>query len=427
MSMIVASGNAEELKRWSFDDCVLWAKEHNVDLRKLNLTLMQSEEDIKSSKDQWLPTVDFAMSHGYSNYPNPTEGQTGNSYNSSYGVNASWTVWDGNVRKYQIASSKILKEENELAVESRIDNLEVAILQAYLNIMYNREAVEVARGTLEVSKSQESRAKRLMETGRISKVEYAQIESERAQNEFELVQAESNYASAKMALKEILELGLEYDFVVEDIDFADELILLPLPDKLAVYEYALAWNHEIKSNDLNSEVLANDIKIAQAGYMPRIGLTAGIGTGYTTVGQGNWGSQIGHGVNENIGLTFSIPIFDGNSTKRNVAKARLAAMDYDLTDEQLRNELSQTIENLYIDCRSAQAKYVSGKKQVEAAELAAELVDRQFELGLVDPLEMLTAHNDLLTAKIALLQNKYMAILSLKMINYYATQTISLP
>ena len=174
-------------------------------------------------------------------------------------------------------------------------------------------------------------------------------------------------------------------------------------------------------------MLDNNIKEAKAGYYPRISLTAGIGTGYTTIGTGNWGEQMGNGVNENIGLNLSIPIFDANSTKRSVAKAKLAALEGELNDEQLRNELSQTIENLYIEARSAQAKYISGQKQVESAELTAQLVDRQFELGLVNPLELLTSHNNLLNARLELLQSKYMAILSIKMINYYATQEISLP
>lgn len=414
-------------KVWSYSDCVEWAKQHNVDIRRMNIDLLQAEEDLNASKDRWLPNVDFATSHGYSNYPSPTAGQIGNAYNSSYQISAQWTVWDGNVRKYQIESVRIIQQERELATESQIDDLEIGIFQAYLNIMYCKEAIGIAEKTLEVSRSQAKRAKALTESGRSSKVDLAQIESQTAQDEYALVQAQSNYASAKMTLKKLLELRISYDLEIEELVFSDEIVLIPLPDKESVFNLACAWNPMIKSNDINSKVLENDVKIAKAGYLPQIGLSAGIGTGYTTAGKGNWGEQMGHGVNENIGLSLSVPIFDGNSTKRSVAKAKLAALEGELTDEQLRNDLSQTIENLYIEARSAQAKYISGTKQVESAALTAELVDRQFELGLVNPLELLTAHNNLLSARLELLQSKYMAIMSTKMIDYYATQVISLP
>lgn len=417
----------DQQNKWSYSECVDWAKSHNVDLRRINLEIQQSEEDIKSSKDLWLPSFDFSTGHSFSNYPFGNNNQASNSYNSSYSINGSWTVWEGNARKYRIESSKIMKQESELNAESRIDDLEVSIFQAYLNILYSKEAIQIAHQTLEVSQSQAKRAKALTESGRSSKVDLAQIESQLAQDEYALVQAQSNYESAKMKLKQLLELRLDYDIEIDDLEFADEIVMVVLPDKIEVYNQACQWNYSIRSNDLNDKVLDNNIKEAKAGYYPRISLTAGIGTGYTTIGTGNWGEQMGNGVNENIGLNLSIPIFDANSTKRSVAKAKLAALEGELNDEQLRNELSQTIENLYIEARSAQAKYISGQKQVESAELTAQLVDRQFELGLVNPLELLTSHNNLLNARLELLQSKYMAILSIKMINYYATQEISLP
>ncbi len=135
---------------------------------------------------------------------------------------------------------------------------------------------------------------------------------------------------------------------------------------------------------------------------------------------------MGHGLNENVGVSLSVPIYDGNATRRAVAKAKLASLDYDITRRQLLNDLSQTIENLYIDADNAKAKYESGTKQLEATQLTADLVNRQFELGLVNPLELLTAHNNLLNARLELLQSKFMAILSNKTISYYATSNVNL-
>ena len=168
------------------------------------------------------------------------------------------------------------------------------------------------------------------------------------------------------------------------------------------------------------------MKIAKATSAPNISLQGGIGTGYTTGGR-DWGYQMGHGLNENIGVSLSIPVYDGNKTKRAVAKARLASMEAEISRDQILNDLAQTIESLYIDAANARAKYNSGIVQLEAMDETSRLVDRQFELGLVNPLELLTAHNNLLNARLEQLQNKYMAILSAKTIEFYATRQVSLP
>lgn len=165
------------------------------------------------------------------------------------------------------------------------------------------------------------------------------------------------------------------------------------------------------------------MKIAKAGNKPTISLSGGIGSDYNSGGSA-WGTQMGHNFNENIGVNISIPIFDGNSTKRAVAKAKLAEMEYDLTKKTLLDDLSQTIESLYIDATNAKAKYDSGLIQLESTRLTDDLVNRQFELGLVNPQELLSAHNNLLNAKLELLQSKYMAILANKTINYYATKEV---
>lgn len=411
---------------WTFNDCVEWAVANNNDIRRSLLSIIEAEENIGMAKDAWLPYIGFNMNQNFNNFANPYEGQNNNVYGSSYNINASWTVWEGNVRKYRIESARLLKQQQRFYGDDIIKELELGILQAYLNIMYSAEAVEIARQSLEVSSAQAERAKRLMETGRTSKVDYAQMESQRAQDEYNLVQARSSLATAKANLKNILNLGLDYELNIVEIDFPDTEITTVLPAKTEVFDYAKSWLPQFKSNELNKAIFDNDIKIARAGYYPNISLNGGLGTGYTSGGP-SWGSQMGHGLNENIGLTLSVPIYDGNATRRAIAIAKLNSLDYDLNLVELQNQLSQTIENLYIESENARAKYISGKSQLEATELTAQLVDRQFELGLVNPLELLTAHNNLLNARLELLQSKYMAILSNKTINYYATSGISMP
>lgn len=418
---------AQELpSEWSFSDCIDWAAANTTSSRRNMLDILQAEQDVLSAKDGWLPSVGFNTRQSYTNFPSAYEGQNGNTYGSTYGISADWTVWDGNLRKYKIESSKLLLSQKYLAEEDQLKTLKLGILEAYMNILYAREAVEIAERTLEVSDAQTKRAYALMESGRTSKVDYAQIESQRAQDEYNLVQANNNLANACLSLKKILELGLTTEMTVKEVKFPDSEVNAPLPDKNAVYSSAMAWLPQFRSNELSKEIYANDIKAAKSTRLPQISLSGGVSTGYTSGGPG-WGSQMGHNFNENIGLNLNIPIFDANSAKRAEAKARLSSLDYDLTLKSLSDDLSNTLESLYIDSSNARAGYQAGLSRLEAASLTNDLTSRQFELGLVNPLELLTAHNNLLTARLELLQSKYMSILASKTINFYLTGNVTLP
>lgn len=412
---------------WTFDDCVQWAISNNIDIRQTMLSVLEADQTIGMAKDAYLPYVGFSMNQSFSNYPAPQAGQTKNSYNSSYNINASWTIWEGNARKYRVESARLQKLQQQLYGDDVVKNLQLGILQAYLMILYSAEAVDIAKQSLEVSTAQANRAKRLMETGKTSKVDYAQIESQKAQDEYNLVQARSSYATSKVTLKNLLNLGLDYDLKIQEVNFSDSLVNAPLPSKTQVFEIAKEWLPQFRSNELNKDIYDYNLKIAKSTYYPSISLNGGLGSGYNSAGNSSWGTQMKNFFNENIGLSLSVPIYDGNATKRAINIAKLQALEYDLTKTQLKNELSQTIENLFIESDNARAKYESGLTQLEATTLTNDLVNRQFELGLVNPLELLTAHNNLLTARLELLQSKYMAILSSKTIDYYVSTRISIP
>lgn len=123
---------------------------------------------------------------------------------------------------------------------------------------------------------------------------------------------------------------------------------------------------------------------------------------------------------------MNVPIFDQKQTKTAVAKAKIQKMSADLDIEDRKNEIEQLIEELYISLSNNQAKYQAGITQVESAALSAELTNLQFENGLVNPVELLQAHNNELQARSELLQAKYMVLLDKKMLEYYRTATVTL-
>ena len=144
---ITSVGEGVKPDVWNYSDCLAWAVANNPDIRSALLSVLQAEQDILSAEDAWLPSVDFSTTQGYVNYPVSVEGRHSNAYNSSYGVNAAWTVWEGNARKYRRESAKLYKQQQQLSGEDLIKELQVGILQAYLNILYAQETIGIAEQT----------------------------------------------------------------------------------------------------------------------------------------------------------------------------------------------------------------------------------------------------------------------------------------
>lgn len=409
---------------WSYRECVDYTYSNNISLKKQLLTQQSGIINTEAANAEWLPTLNFATTYGFTNYAK--EGS--NSYTGTYGLNASWNVWDGGRRTSNIDLNKVQNSIDSYSVEAVRNNLETTILKYYLNILYNREAVTIAENALELSKAQLDRATELMNVGKLSRVDYSQFESQYLSDNSSLVTARGQLQSSLTDLKQMLQLSLDTRFELDDFIPSDDIINVEsLPDMLDVYDTALNWLPEIINGQLKSQLQDYNIKIARSGYMPTISLNAGIGTGTNSSDPSKWGEQMGNKLNEQVSVTLSVPIIDQKSASTKTRLAQIDKLNADLDYRQLQIDLSKTIESLFVDANNYIAQYNSGKMQVQSAALTEKLTTEKFNLGLVNTVELLTAHTNLLSARMQLLQSKYLAILSIKMINFYQHNLITLP
>ncbi len=409
---------------WSFDRCVEWAQAHNISLQQSRLSEDMSAAELEAAQARWQPSLDFATTHGYTNAPWGNNNK--NSYTGNYGLNAAWTVWDGGVRENNIKHGKIQTQIDRLSTDDLLRTIETDLLAAYMNILYARESMAIYEEAVKLSEAQADRARQLMEAGRLSKVDYAQLQSQYEQDRYSLVNARGTYDSRVMELKKLLEMGIDDNIELQSVEWDTADVVAPLPDIAESYRLAVLTDVKLKALELAEDNAAIDVDIANAGRMPDISLTAGVGTGYFAPGQ-SFGTQMKQSFNESVGLTFSIPILDNKKTKTAVAKANAQRLNAQLDIQARYNDLSRSVETWYIDTRAAQSRYTAGLEQEKAAALSDELVNEQFRLGLVNTVELLTAHNALLEARHALLQAKYMAMLGHKMIGFYRTAQINMP
>mgnify|MGYP000661325457 CR=1 FL=1 len=429
--------SAQEDKQWTLEDCINYALEKNIQLQQNKILLQESEEDVKEAKAALFPSLSFSTGHNVVNRPYQENSSTVSdteiissdsktTYSGNYGLNAQWTLWNGNQRLNNIKQQKTNREIAQLTVAETENMLKEQIAQLFIQILYADESIAINKGTVEVSRATYERAQELFKEGSISKADLAQLEAQLSNDEYQLVTSESTLRNYKLQLKQLLELDNTKEMSLVLPHISDEHVMELLPSQTDVYQTALATRPEIKSSKLDIDNAKLAISSAKAGYMPTISLSASTSSTTNSSSSNNWTQQMKYGWNNMIGLSLSLPIFDQRQTKTSIRKARL---QYDTTQLNLINaqkELYSTIESLYLDALNAQQQYVAAETKLKSSQTSFDMVSEQFNLGMKNTVELLTEKNNLLSAQQQRIQAKYMAILNRTLLNFYAGQEIEL-
>lgn len=406
---------------WNLKTCIEYARKQNIQIRKSRVSLEESLENTKEAKAQRLPSLSFSSAHNYINRPRPEAGDK-NSYSGSYDLNSSVVLYQGGSLKKNLQQMDLQNQVQELAIKESENNIELAITQAFIQVLYADEAVKINGNTVEVSKAQRDRGKELMEAGSLSKADFAQLEAQYTSDKYQLVVAQTSLANAELELKQLLELGINDQMELAMPNLSDETVLVALPTKESIYLTSLGIMPEIKYTQLNIKIAGVEKEKAWANYLPTLRLSAGLGTSHAS---GNsWTSQVKHNWSENVGLSLSIPIFNNRSTKTAVNLAQFNIDNAQLNYESVQKDLLKSIETVYQDVVSAQDRFRSAQENQKAVELSFNLTQEQFFLGMKNTVEMLTEKNNFLSAQLELIQAKYMAILNLQLLNFYQGKEI---
>ena len=199
------------------------------------------------------------------------------------------------------------------------------------------------------------------------------------------------------------------------------MALQTIPVMTDVYNAALATRPEIKSAQLGIESSDLNLKIARAKRLPTIGVSASAATNTTSMSDNEWGQQLKNNFDLGAGLTLSIPIFDNRQAKTAINKAKLQKQQYmlDLADKQ--TTLFSTIENYWLQATTNQSMFQAAQASTESAQQSYDLLSEQFRLGLKNTVELMTGKSNLLNAQQNELQSKYLTILNINMLNFYAS------
>ncbi len=415
---------------WTLQRCLDYAAEQNITVQKNRLAELDASQQLSQAKAALFPSLSFSMNQGLGYRPfqeatvmvqNGMATSTNNKVteNGSYGLNANWTVWNGGINQKNIQAQRVQNEIANVQTELSLKNIQEQIAQLYVQILYTIEAKKVNEQLAATAQQQLERGQERYKVGDLAKADVAQLESQVAQTQYDVVNAQTQIDGYKRQLKALLQLDITTPFDVATEEMADERALQPVPDKTDVYNKAVLARPEIRNAQLQADAADLQLNIARRGYLPSISINAGLGASHYSADSHNVGEQMKRNFNGSAGLGLSLPIFDNRRNKTSVERAKInkttAALD--LLDRQ--TALGSTIEDLWLQATSAQQRFISADAAVKSQETNFELINEQFKAGLKNIVDLLQARDNLLQAQQNKLQSKYTTILNTQLLRFY--------
>lgn len=422
---------------WGLQDCLDYALQNNIQVQKNRISEEQGNVNLWMDKGALFPSLSFAtnQSVGYRPFEENTaivqNGQVTNTsnkwtYQGSYGLNASWTVWNGGINQKNVEQQEIQNKIAELTTQESELTIQESIAKLYVQILYTQEALKVNEKLQGTAQSQYDRGVEMMNQGQLAKADVAQLESQLSSAKYNVVNTRTQIADYKRQLKALLELGIDKPFNVATIMPDDEDVMSLIPSAELAYQAALDIRPEIKSAELGIEQANMALDIARRGFYPTVSVSASMGDSHYSASSKSTGKQMKNNLNMSAGVSVSVPIFDNRRNRSNVKLAKLQKATSQLSLQDEKNTLGSTIEQYWLTASNNQQNYLAAKDRVKSQQLSYELLNEQFQNGLKNVVEVLQGRDNLISAEQDLLQSKYLTLLNMQLLKFYMGEKISL-
>ena len=414
---------AQEHGPWSLRDCIGYALEHNISLQQQGLQVQQQELQLSTSKGSRLPSVSANASENFSFGRGLTADNTYSNTNTTstgFSLGASVPIYQGSRISNSIRQDELNLKAVTADFERAKENVSMAVAQAYVQILYNMELLDVARNQVAIDSLQVERLTGMLENGKASPAQVAQQRAALGQSRLTATEALNSLKLAVLDLTQLLELPSPEGFtIVRPVTDLEGTIL---PDPERIYEDALLEKPAVKAEEFRLDASEYAIKIAKGGYLPTISASGGLGSNYYTMSSApstSFADQMKNNFSQYLGLTLSVPIFNGFQTRNQVRAAELSRKNQMLQLENTRKTLYKEIQQAYYNAVAAREKLLSSREAEASAKESYDLVTAKYENGKANITEFNEARDAFLRSESDLSRARYEFLYATKLLDFY--------
>jgi outer membrane protein len=438
---------------WSLEDCINYAFDHNLDIKKQVLNVETVKANLLQSKLNTLPSINAGAST-VNNW-----GRTIDQYTNTFATSrvrsdnmylqGSFTLFSGLQKVNAIKRNQLSLEYSQFSLDDLLDNISLTVAGYYLDILFNKELLMVAREQIDVTQQQVKRMEKLVEAGTLAKGDLLTIQAQAALEELQVIESE-----------QLIDFPVNEDFEVQvpRLRSVEEPSIEITSDQ--IYSYALQNRPEVRLAELNVDIAQKDISLSRGMQSPVLSMGGSWGSGYsglneiyndpvfkveeigwtesgeavyTSIKDGyndiqvkDWSAQLNDNNNRTVGFYLNIPIFTGWQVRNSITRAKIAreAAEYDL--QLTKNNLRKVIQQAYADAVAALKRYGASLKQVEAQSESFKYAEQKFDVGLINSVEYNEIKKELTRAQSDLLQAKYDYIFKTTILSFYMGNPLSI-
>ncbi len=412
-------------KNWGLDSCMTYAVEHATDVKREVINARQRKQDYQKAVTDFLPSVAGGVQGQYAWGRNiDPETNTYNNvttFNNYYQLYASLNVFDGFATINAFKQAKLARAYSTTAMQKVRDDKTIDVMQKFVDAAYAEASIQIASDKLAESKRLLGKMQRLYELGEKGRPDVVQMESQVAEDEYNLTHQKHVAQQCLLTLKSAMNFPVEEELrLVTNGKQVNESF--PINHE-TVYQNFLNASPDVKSAEYEVEKARYDYKIAKGRLLPSLSLSGGISTNfYRNLSQGgqyeSFASQFRNNRGEYLALTLSIPIYN-NVAWHNVKKARndwqLALVNLEETKRKLHDNIAQAM----MDAEGYAKELEQMDKKVASDSLAYYMSSRKFEEGMLSTFDLHTAAQTLLESRIKQLQMQMLLIIKQRLVDYY--------
>lgn len=412
-------------KNWELDSCMAYAVEHATDVKREVINARQRKQDYQKAVTDFLPSVVGGVQGQYAWGRNiDPETNTYNhvtTFNNYYQLYASLNVFDGFATINAFKQAKLARAYSTTAMQKVRDDKAIDVMQKFVDAAYAEASIQIASDKLAESKRLLGKMQRLYELGEKGRPDVVQMESQVAEDEYNLTHQKHVAQQCLLTLKSAMNFPVEEELrLVTNGKQVNESF--PINHE-TVYQNFLNASPDVKSAEYEVEKARYDYKIAKGRLLPSLSLSGGISTNfYRNLSQGgqyeSFASQFRNNRGEYLALTLSIPIYN-NVAWHNVKKARndwqLALVNL----EEIKRKLHDNIAQAMMDAEGYAKELHQMNKKVASDSLAYYMSSRKFEEGMLSTFDLHTAAQTLLESRIKQLQMQMLLIIKQRLVDYY--------
>ncbi|PCJ97906.1 MAG: transporter [Flavobacteriaceae bacterium] len=430
LSLLIIGIGTSQQKKWTLQECVAYAVDNNLTIEQFELDLEYTKIDQSDAMGNFLPNLNGQMSTSGSTglILDPTTNGfiTGTIYSASSNVTSSVNLFNGLRNVHRLNRAKLSALASQYRLDDLKDDIRLNVATAYLLILSNKESLKVFNAQYAVTEQDMQKTKELVESGVVPRGDLLEIEATAANQEQQIVNAESSVLISRINLAQMLQIT-DYD----NFDISDQEFEVPPSDILenspkVIFDKALTFRSDIKFSESNVGLAEKDLEIAKGAILPTLGAFINYNTRYSDQTRNPvTGEKIGFKdqlwINDGIsyGAQLNIPVFNGFSVKNNIKRSKINIEKAKLQLEEDKLVLETSINQAYVDVKAYSKAYDAAEKTLEARRLAYQYSKERFDVGLMNAFDFSQAQSRVDNAEAEVISAKYNYIFRLKVLEFY--------